>query len=282
VAGYGVYANGARVDSTSSTAYTVSGLVCDSVYTFSVDAYDAAGNRSEQTSVTAATGRCSLVAAYGFDEGVGAAVADASGRGHGGVVEGASWASEGKFGSALAFDGAHAWVTVADAPDLDLSDGMTLEAWVRPGAPGASWRTVLFKERPGGVVYSLYANQFAGLPVGQVFIGGEQNALGAAQLPLAVWTHLAVTFDGASLRLYVDGTLANTTAVSGAMSGSDGPLRIGGNAVWDEWFDGLIDELRIYNRALSATEIETDMNTPIGRTTFSRSPIAITSVIGRP
>ena len=48
------------------------------------------------------------------------------------------------------------------------------------------------------------------------------------------------------------------------MSGSDGPLRIGGNAIWNEWFDGLIDELRIYNRALSTTEIQTDMNTPVG------------------
>ena len=92
---------------------------------------------------------------------------------------------------------------------------------------------------------------------------GEQNAAGDSQLPLDTWTHLAVTFDGTSLRLYVNGNLEQTTAVSGAMSGSDGPLRIGGNAVWDEWFDGLIDELRIYSRALSPTEIQTDMNTPI-------------------
>jgi len=176
----------------------------------------------------------------------------------------ATWTAGGKFGAALSFDGSSSWVTVADAPDLDLSDGMTLEAWVRPSALGTSWRTVLFKERSGGVVYSLYANQNSGLPVGQVYIGGEQNATGTAQLPLDTWTHVAVTFDGTSLRLYVDGTLTNTTAISGAMSGSDGPLRIGGNAIWNEWFDGLIDELRIYDRALSPTEIQTDMQTPVG------------------
>jgi Concanavalin A-like lectin/glucanases superfamily/Bacterial Ig domain len=233
-------------------------------------ARDAAGNSAVSSRVGVTVQQAgpgpsgSLVAAYGFDEGVGTAVADASGHGHGGTVEGASWTREGKFGSALAFDGTHDWVTVADASDLDLSQGMTLEAWVRPSALGTSWRTVLFKERSGGVVYSLYANQSSGLPDGQVYIGGEQNATGSVQLPLATWTHLAVTFDGASLRLYVDGTLTRTTAVSGAMSGSDGPLRIGGNAIWDEWFDGLIDELRIYNRALSPTEIQTDMNAPVG------------------
>ena len=157
---------------------------------------------------------------------------------------------------------------------------MTLEAWVRPSALGTSWRTVLFKERSGGVVYSLYANQYSGLPVGQVYIGGEQNATGIAQLALDTWTHVAVTFDGTSLRLYVDGTLANTTAVSGAMGGSDGPLRIGGNAIWNEWFDGLIDELRIYDRALSPTEIQTDMQTPVADTSPPSVPgglIAATS-----
>ena len=77
-----------------------------------------------------------------------------------------------------------------------------------------------------------------------------------------------------SLRLYVDGTLRQTTSISGAMSGSDGPLRIGGNAIWNEWFDGLIDELRIYNRALSTTEIQTDMNTPVGSAADTLSPSA--------
>ena len=53
------------------------------------------------------------------------------------------------------------------------------------------------------------------------------------------------------------------TAVTGAIGASTGMLRIGGNAVWGEYFKGLIDEVRIYNRALSAGEIQTDMVTPI-------------------
>ena len=90
-------------------------------------------------------------AAYAFDEGVGTTVAYASGHGHGGTIEGgAKWTNEGKFGSALAFDGAQSWVTVADAPDLDLSDAMTLEAWVRPRTLGAAGARCSSRSAPAG------------------------------------------------------------------------------------------------------------------------------------
>jgi hypothetical protein len=73
-----------------------------------------------------------------------------------------------------------------------------------------------------------------------------------------------VTYDGASMRMYVNGALVRTAARTGAIVAEDGALHIGGNEVWGgEWFSGLIDEVRIYNRALSATEIAGDMATPI-------------------
>ena len=64
------------------------------------------------------------------------------------------------------------------------------------------------------------------------------------------------------MRLYVNGVQVGSTAVSGSMAASTGALRIGGNAIWGEWFAGLIDEVRVYNRALSATEIQQDMQDP--------------------
>jgi len=91
-------------------------------------------------------------------------------------------------------------------------------------------------------------------------VGGERNARATAALPVNTWTHLATTYDGANLRLYVNGTQAATTALTGAKAVSTGPLKIGGNALWSEWFAGLIDDVRIYDRALSATEIQGDMN----------------------
>ena len=102
------------------------------------------------------------------------------------------------------------------------------------------------------------------MPVGQVYLGGEQNAVGTASLALNAWTHLAVTYDGSNLRLYVNGTLVRTTAMSGSMAASTGVLRLGGNSVWGEWFSGLMDDVRIYNRALSTAEVQADMNTAVG------------------
>ena len=73
-----------------------------------------------------------LVAAYGFDEGSGTTVADASGNGHTGTITGATWAATGKYGKALQFNGTSALVTVPDAASLHLSSGMTLEACGQP------------------------------------------------------------------------------------------------------------------------------------------------------
>ena len=71
-------------------------------------------------------------------------------------------------------------------------------------------------------------------------------------MPLDTWAHVAATYDGATLRLYVDGTLVASVAATGAIATSTGALRIGGNTLWGEYFQGLIDEVRVYNRALTA------------------------------
>jgi len=65
------------------------------------------------------------------------------------------------------------------------------------------------------------------------------------------------------MRMFVNGVQVSTRALTGAAIVSNGPLRIGGNSVWGECFRGAIDEVRVYNRALSAAEIQTDMTTPI-------------------
>jgi hypothetical protein len=82
-------------------------------------------------------------------------------------------------------------------------------------------------------------------------------------LPVNNWSHLAMTYDGSTLRLYVDGTQVSSRAITGNIAASAQPLRIGGNAVWGEYFKGLIDEVRIYRRALTPAQIQSDMTTPI-------------------
>ena len=259
-----------RIGQPTSTGYTDPGLAPGTYY-YRVTAEDAAGNigppSAEATAVVPAPPpppppTSGLVAAYGLNAGSGSVAADSSGRGNGGSVSGAVWSSSGRFGSALSFDGVNDWVTVADSASLDLSSGMTVEAWVRPSKLGG-WRTVVFKERSGGGVYGLYGDQAGGRPLGQVDIGGERNAIGSAGLPLNAWSHLAVTYDGAVVRLFVNGVQAGSLPFVGSMAASTGSLRLGGNGIWGEWFAGLIDEVRVYNRALSATEIQQDMLAPV-------------------
>ena len=129
---------------------------------------------------------------------------------------------------------------------------MTLEAWVQPDTL-KSWREVILKERPGDLTYSLYANTSSNRPQSDVATtGGDKSAGITPQLTTGAWTHLAATYDGANLRLYKNGVLSTTTAAPGALLTSANPLRIGGNTIWGEYFDGRIDEVRVYNRALSA------------------------------
>jgi hypothetical protein len=186
----------------------------------------------------------------------------------------------GKFGSALSFDGVDDWVTVTDttASKLDLTNGMTVSAWVNP-ALMSGWETVLMKERgivgEGLLSFALYAHDGAplavGLPVPAGYVrtttaAGDRAARGVATLPLNTWTHLATTYDGTTQRFFVNGVQVGTLATTGNMFVSNGAIRIGGNASsTGEFFQGLIDEVRVYNRALTAAEITTDMNTAIVR-----------------
>ena len=203
-----------------------------------------------------------LVAAYAFDEGAGLLAGDVSGNGNVGAVVGATWSASGKFGNALSF-GPAALVTVNDAASLDLTSGMTLEAWVYPTSL-SGWMNVLFKPNDAsGVAYVLQGStapsQLPSLSGG--FSSGNLSA--SSPLALNTWSHLAGTYDGATMKFYVNGLLVNSRAQTGTLTPSTGLLSIGGNPVYGENWRGLIDEVRIYNRALSQAEIHTDMNVPI-------------------
>ena len=235
-------------------------------HTIGAVARDAGGNKTASTvSVNVentSSAPAGLVAAFGFNEGAGVQTKDASGQGNTGTLSNATWNTAGKYGSALSFNGTSAWVTIADTASLNLTTGMTLEAWVRPTS-GSGWRSAILKEAPNSLAWALYTANNGSRPVGYAHVNSDVAAAGTSAVPLNAWTHLALTFDGAALRLYMNGTLVSTTALNGAMATSTNALRIGGNSVWGEYFKGLIDEVRIYNRALAAAEIQVDMATPI-------------------
>ncbi|MBE2295870.1 MAG: hypothetical protein IAF00_13015 [Phycisphaerales bacterium] len=204
-----------------------------------------------------------LVAAYSFDDGSGNTVTDLSGQGNHGTLSGVRWSTRGKSGKALYFNG-NSWVTIKDSASLDLSTGMTLEAWIYPTSAMKGWRSVLLKEQANGLVYALQANSNANQPSFGIRIDGiHQSLAGGPWLTRGQWAHLAATYDGTTQRFYVNGSEVAHRRISGFIETSNGVLRIGGNSIWGEYFNGYIDEVRIYNRALSVGEIQSDMNTPL-------------------
>jgi len=204
-----------------------------------------------------------LVAAYGFEETSGTTVTDASGKGNNGTINEAVRVTSGHYGNALDFDGVNDWVTVNDSASLDFSTGMTLEAWVYPMSQTNGGNTVILKEATGAEVYALYSDEDANLPVSYFNDGSYQAVTGPNRLPVNTWTHLVATYDGQYQRLYVNGAEVSKNPATTPIQQSSGVLRIGGNSVWGEFFDGKIDEVRIYNRALTATEINYNLATPI-------------------
>src|SRR4029077_18260154 len=94
--------------------------------------------------------------------------------------------------------------------------------------------------------------------------GSRNEAAGAANLVANRWTHLAVTYNGSDLSLYVNGTLVSTAVRKGEIATSGNPLTIGSDPVYGQYFKGLIDDIRIYDTALTRVQIRHDMATPVG------------------
>ncbi|MFZ2521901.1 MAG: PQQ-dependent sugar dehydrogenase [Minisyncoccia bacterium] len=230
-------------------------------------ARDVAGNVSTSSPININVNNSipGLVAAYSFNEGFGTSLYDVSGNLNLGTIDGATWTLTGKYGNALIFDGSNDWVTVADSNSLDLTNSITIEAWVNPSILPKGWRTIVAKEQNDGLMYYLYASsRSANQPAQGVFVNNaERNLVGGTRLAINTWTHVAMTYNGSIQRLYINGVQVATRNQTGSMTNSTGVLRIGGNNQFGEFFNGMVDEVRIWNTVRTQTQIQTDMNTPI-------------------
>ena len=116
-----------------------------------------------------------LVLAMGMNENTGTAVTDSSGQGNQGTISGATWTTSGKYGAALTFDGVNDWVTVADSPSLDLSTGMTLQAWVYPTTIASATFIGLLVKESAPPAYEIKANTTSNRPLTGVNILGSES-----------------------------------------------------------------------------------------------------------
>jgi len=221
-----------------------------------VDAQDRSDDTPDDTSDGGGS-FAGLVMGLSMSEGSGESVRDSSPNGNIGTIVGAIWA-EGRFGTALEFDGVEDRVIVDEAPSLQLTRHVTIEAWIYPmrAAPGG-YQNILVKESNQSYALYMFVSEAAGR-IQTLEVGPADLHSGPTFVPVGVWTHIASTYDGSELRVYVNGASAGVLAAAGTINARSGEVRIGhgrGNVP----FNGRIDEVRLYNRALSAEEIGVDM-----------------------
>ena len=163
---------------------------------------DMAGTQAGETVSTRG-----LVASYSFDEGTGTIAHDASGHGNDGLISGASWVTEGRTGSALSFDGRSSIVTVQGSSELDLSDGMTLEAWVKPFEQPEVRTTIIAHENETYFLRGSLQRDRLSVAAGGRFGNTNNRARFTSLRKDGEWTYLAATYDREAIRIYVNGIL---------------------------------------------------------------------------
>ena len=221
-----------------------------------------------------------LVSVWRFDEGNGDAVHDSYGN-NDGIIDGAEWV-DGRFGLALDFNGVDAGVEIPDDPSLQLADALTVAAWIYPratqNADGIDHAGVVWKGNMIGWGADMYNFRIAtagnaGLTWGSTG-GGVEGYFATSSCfvnGLNTWYHVALVEDGSEGRAYVNAVVLTDADVDGGDMHRPAapydvwesePVRMG----WSQgyggdintliYFDGIIDEVVIYDRALDAEEIE--------------------------
>lgn len=146
------------------------------------------------------------------------------------------------------------YVNVPDHPDLDPTSEITLEAWVNIGS-GGGCPTIAGKGYTSNYWLGFCGNKIRSYVGGESVDSGEGSEYNGIDLPFGQWVHIAMTSDGSLRRHYIDGNLVTQVAETGTLTPNSDPFRIGRDADWNVVFDGAIDEVRLWNRALSTEEI---------------------------
>ena len=218
-----------------------------------------------------------LLAGYGFGEGAGSITADASGNGITGTLNSAVWAA-GKNGGGLSFNGTTSYVDLGNPALLALTGSMTVSAWVNENANVADDGIIIARSNGGG--FELKSSPDTGV---RTFAFAVYTTSGAyvARYSVTVralntWYHVAGVYDAAArgLHVYVNGVLDDGTLLGTVPSTISAPVTnttIGQRAAGFN-IKGALDDVRVYGRALSQVEIQSDTSAPVAGSADTTPP----------
>jgi len=194
-----------------------------------------------------------LVGHWAFDEGKGAIARDSSGNGYDGVLQGDPQWVAGRMRGALEFDGAGDYVEVPDNENLHLWERFTLAAWIYQ-----------VESRSSRIIDKITAGTADG-PHLDTYPGTTLRSCSGVCVSTDVtytlneWHHVAVTFDQGDVKLYIDGSVEGSGAAPSPLAGNNLPLRIGADSQGQSLFHGLIDDVAVFDHALTEAEIRAAM-----------------------
>jgi hypothetical protein len=198
-----------------------------------------------------------------MDEGTGTAIADSSGNENNGTRSGSSWVA-GKIKGCLQFANTLAsapdFITVPDSASVSITGDITLAAWVYVDAFNMS-QCIFSKQKSGSweagpcFFFIQASDGKLYLRLGDNTSGSQANSLSTGAVSATTWTHVAITVSGTSVAFYINGSAAGTATNTATRADNGTSLLIGRSQDSGQAMNGRIDDARIYNRALSATDI---------------------------
>ena len=197
-----------------------------------------------------------LVGRWTFDEGKGTTARDSSGNGNHGAVKGDAKWTEGRIGGAMEFDGVDDFVSIPNESSFDITGSITVTAWIKVESFTKEWQAIVTKGDRAWRLHRANDTKSVGWACSDLSRKQVGDLYGKKAVVDGRWRHIAGVLDGTKTSIFVDGTLDASAQSSPNISVNDFPVLIGSNAqVKGRLFRGLIDDVRIYNRALSVAEL---------------------------